>query len=174
KDFLRRRGTKMKVAKFGGSSVADAAMLTKVSDIITSDPLRKFIVVSAPGKRFKEDIKVTDLFIELGKKFFNGEPIGEVKQKILDRFGLIIKDLKISTNLLDEIHHSIEDTLYNERYKRNRLDALKAMGEDTLAKILSAYLQSQGVQASYVNPKEAGIMVRSEEHTSELQSRENL
>lgn len=54
----------MKVAKFGGSSLADANQIKKVCKIITSDPERKIIVVSAPGKRFKTDIKVTDMLIQ--------------------------------------------------------------------------------------------------------------
>ncbi|MCX8046165.1 MAG: aspartate kinase, partial [Anoxybacillus gonensis] len=53
----------MKVAKFGGSSVANAAQFQKVANIVTSDEARKFVVVSAPGKRFKDDTKMTDLLI---------------------------------------------------------------------------------------------------------------
>ena len=55
----------MKVAKFGGSSLANANQIKKVVDIILSDSERRIIVVSAPGKRLKEDIKVTDLLIIL-------------------------------------------------------------------------------------------------------------
>ena len=51
----------IKVAKFGGSSLADSNAFRKVADIILSDPDRKYIVASAPGKRFDKDIKVTDL-----------------------------------------------------------------------------------------------------------------
>ena len=51
----------MKVSKFGGSSLADGRQLQRVFDIIQSDKNRKVIVVSAPGKRFKDDTKVTDL-----------------------------------------------------------------------------------------------------------------
>ena len=51
----------MKVCKFGGSSLADAGQLTKVIDIVLSDPQRRIVVVSAPGKRNKGDTKVTDL-----------------------------------------------------------------------------------------------------------------
>ena len=51
------------VAKFGGTSVADAAQFRKIRDIIRSNPERRFIVVSAPGKRFPDDIKVTDLLL---------------------------------------------------------------------------------------------------------------
>ena len=57
----------MKIAKFGGSSLADAFQIKKVCDIVLSDPDRKIIVVSAPGKRTKDDIKVTDLLIAVAK-----------------------------------------------------------------------------------------------------------
>ena len=56
------------VAKFGGTSVADAGQVRKISDIVRSDPARRFIVVSAPGKRFSDDIKVTDLLLDLYEK----------------------------------------------------------------------------------------------------------
>ena len=48
----------IKVCKFGGTSMADAVAMNKVKDIILSDEARKFVVVSAPGKRFKTDIKI--------------------------------------------------------------------------------------------------------------------
>ena len=57
----------MKVAKFGGTSLADAGQILKVYDIVKADPDRRIIVVSAPGKRSKDDIKVTDLLIALAK-----------------------------------------------------------------------------------------------------------
>ena len=54
----------MKVCKFGGTSVASAEQIKKVAAIVQSDPSRKVIVVSAPGKRFDGDEKVTDLLIK--------------------------------------------------------------------------------------------------------------
>ena len=51
----------IKITKFGGSSTADAGQFRKIKAIIESDPARKFVVVSAAGKRYKEDNKVTDL-----------------------------------------------------------------------------------------------------------------
>ena len=50
-----------KVVKFGGSSLANAEMIKKAEAIVRSDPRRKYVVVSAPGKRFSGDTKVTDL-----------------------------------------------------------------------------------------------------------------
>ena len=58
----------MKVCKFGGTSVASAEQIKKVAKIVTSDPTRKVVVVSAPGKRFSEDEKVTDLLIRLAEQ----------------------------------------------------------------------------------------------------------
>ncbi|MDY7028084.1 MAG: aspartate kinase, partial [Spirochaetota bacterium] len=51
----------MKVCKFGGSSVADAAQIRKVQRIVEEDPNRRLVVVSAPGKRSSSDEKITDL-----------------------------------------------------------------------------------------------------------------
>ena len=51
----------LKVLKFGGSSMADAQQLSKVRSIVESDPSRRVVVVSAAGKRFKNDHKITDL-----------------------------------------------------------------------------------------------------------------
>ena len=51
----------VKVAKFGGSSVADALQIGKIKNIIENDPAIHYVVVSAPGKRFSDDSKVTDL-----------------------------------------------------------------------------------------------------------------
>ena len=55
----------LKVAKFGGSSCASSEQFEKVKNIVMADRDRKYIVVSAPGKRDSKDIKVTDLFISL-------------------------------------------------------------------------------------------------------------
>ena len=52
------------VVKFGGTSVADAAHFHKIKEIVQENPERRFIVVSAPGKRFPEDRKVTDLLLD--------------------------------------------------------------------------------------------------------------
>ena len=62
KSKLQVRGVIMKkVVKFGGSSLANAEQFQKVGDIIRSDESRRYVVPSAPGKRFDEDIKVTDM-----------------------------------------------------------------------------------------------------------------
>ena len=64
----------MKVAKFGGTSLADAKQIEKVVHIVKADPTRRIVVVSAPGKRFAGDTKVTDLLITLAKAVLGGKP----------------------------------------------------------------------------------------------------
>ena len=59
--FLCVRHMATKVVKFGGSSLADAKQIQKAAAIIKADPERRYVVPSAPGKRFSDDIKVTDM-----------------------------------------------------------------------------------------------------------------
>lgn len=152
----------MKVAKFGGSSVANATQLKKVANIIQNDTNRKFIVVSAPGKRFSEDIKVTDLFIQLGLAYIKDNPIKPALDTISERFSEILSELNLPKYLIADIQDTVHSILSDDRPDENKLDALKAMGEDSLAKVLSEYLNSLGLKASYVNPQEAGIIVSDE------------
>ena len=66
----------MKVTKFGGSSLANAFQIQKVCNIVLSDEDRKVMVVSAPGKRTKDDTTVTDLLIAVAKARLAGESYG--------------------------------------------------------------------------------------------------
>lgn len=149
----------MKVAKFGGSSLANATQFKKVSDIIQSDEERKFIVVSAPGKRHGEDFKITDLLIQLVDAYLKNDKYKSYFITITDRFKTIINDLNLDENLINEIENNIKNTLESDLSDRLKLNSIKAIGEDSSALILSAYLNSLGVSAKYVNPKDAGIIV---------------
>ena len=76
KSKLQVRGVIMKkVVKFGGSSLANAEQFQKVGDIIRSDESRRYVVLSAPGKRFDEDIKVTDMLYGCYDAASKGEDI---------------------------------------------------------------------------------------------------
>ena len=75
----------MKVSKFGGSSLASAHQVSKVCEIIAADPERRLVVVSAPGKRDKEDIKVTDLLIEMAQARLSKKNGAEELSQIVDR-----------------------------------------------------------------------------------------
>ncbi len=76
----------LKVAKFGGSSVADAIQLMKIKKIIEADSERRYIVVSAPGKRFDKDNKITDLLYLCKTHMDHNLPYEQVIQVIQDRY----------------------------------------------------------------------------------------
>lgn len=158
----------MKVSKFGGTSVANAAQIRKVANIVTSDPERKFIVVSAPGKRSEEDFKVTDMLIQLGNCYINNEPHEDCEEIVMERFREIVKELNLPEYLLEDIHGKIRQVLQMTSSNTMKLNALKAIGEDSSAKILSEYLKTIGVKAAYVNPKDAGIIVSYTNGTSKI------
>ena len=123
------------VAKFGGTSVADAAQFRKVKDIIQSSPERRFIVVSAPGKRFPEDVKVTDLLLDCYAKAVAGESFAEQLDQIRARFRNILDDLKMSFPLDDELE-VLEQSLLADPME----DYAASRGEYLTARIMAKYL----------------------------------
>ena len=90
------------VAKFGGSSLADANQIKKVLAIVKSDPSRRYIVVSAPGKRNKEDKKITDLLYEWQKLSSLGQSSKEVEKMIRERYFSMVKELGLSLDIKSE------------------------------------------------------------------------
>ncbi|MEI3604864.1 aspartate kinase [Pseudogracilibacillus sp. SE30717A] len=152
----------MKVAKFGGSSLADANQFKKVANIIKDDQNRKFIVVSAPGKRHDHDFKITDLLIQLGQAYLTNDKYKSYYITIMDRFSKIINELNVSEDLINEIDMKLKSIMESDLTDEHMLNCFKAIGEDSSAKILSAYLQTLGINAKYVNPKDAGIIVKND------------
>jgi aspartate kinase len=153
----------MKVVKFGGSSLASGTQLEKVYDIVVSDPQRKIVVVSAPGKRYSDDIKVTDLLISLGEKCLAGKVVDDEFNTIIKRYSSIAEELNISKTIIEKIQNDLLSIMNQE--KKNPvlfIEAMKASGEDNNAKLVAAYFQSREVEAHYVNPKEAGLLVTNE------------
>lgn len=92
----------VKVIKFGGSSLADAEQFKKVADIIHEDPARRYVVPSAPGKRFKDDTKVTDMLYACFEKAMKGEDFDEDFAKIVDRYEAIISGLGLTLDMTKE------------------------------------------------------------------------
>ncbi|MGF6948874.1 aspartate kinase [Neobacillus sp. B4I6] len=153
----------MKVVKFGGSSLASGKQIEKVFKIVVSDSERKVVVVSAPGKRFSEDNKVTDLLIECGELCLQNKNPREKFDAVIDRYSTIAEELSLPLEIINEIHDDLTKRLSSDKTKPDRfLDLLKASGEDNHAKLVAAYFQEQGVEASYVDPKEAGLLVSDE------------
>ncbi|NSW91551.1 MAG: aspartate kinase [Firmicutes bacterium] len=167
----------MKVAKFGGTSLASAEQVKKVCNIITSDPKRKVIVVSAPGKRYSEDIKVTDLLIKCAENYIATGNADKECEAVISRFNDIGKELEVSggviTSIADDIRGRLK--LYTGDNKKF-IDIMKAAGEDNCAKLVAGYLQNQGINACYINPKDAGLVLSNEFGNAQVlpESYENL
>ena len=103
-DIYRKRRflIMVKVVKFGGSSLADANQFRKVIKIIQAENDRKYVVPSAPGKRFSGDTKVTDMLYNCYEMASKGKDITEIFTTIMDRYNSIIKDLGLALDLSDE------------------------------------------------------------------------
>ena len=150
----------MKVAKFGGSSVSNAKQIKKVLDIVNEDPERKIIIVSAPGKRSKDDTKTTDLLIRLYEKVLNGLDYQSKKKEIIQRYADIVRELVMDKEILTTIDETLERYISQLYDKPARLyDALLSCGEDFNAQLIASYNNSQGIPTRYVSPKEAGLTV---------------
>lgn len=149
----------MKVAKFGGSSLSNATQIKKVASIVQSDKDIKTIVVSAPGKRRDDDVKVTDMLIALCTNKIAGLDTEEALTEILMRYKSIVEELSIDSSLLDNFESILRDYLNTIEDNDYLLDALKSRGEDYNAQLISAYFNSLGISAKYVSPEEAGIRV---------------
>ncbi|HOJ09982.1 MAG TPA: aspartate kinase [Clostridiales bacterium] len=153
----------MKVAKFGGTSLASAEQIKKVCKVVTSDPDRKIVVVSAPGKRYKDDIKVTDLLIACAESYISKNNADEECDAVISRFSEIGKELRVDKSVIVSIAEDIKGrlNLYSGDNKKF-IDLMKAAGEDNSAKLVAGYLKSLGIDACYVNPKDAGLILSSE------------
>ena len=153
----------MKVVKFGGSSLASASQLEKVLNIVKSDKERRFVVVSAPGKRNADDTKVTDALIKYYRDYVAGNDISASQSWIIDRYAAMVSELGLKPAVLEKISKSIR-ALATLPIDDNEFlyDTFLAAGENNNAKLIAAYFNQNGVDARYVHPREAGIVVTSE------------
>ncbi|MCY8453233.1 aspartate kinase [Bacillus spizizenii] len=167
----------MKVVKFGGSSLASGAQLEKVFHIVTSDPARKAVVVSAPGKRYAEDTKVTDLLIACAEQYLASGSAPELAEAVVERYALIANELQLEQSIIEKIRDDLFTLLEGDKSNPEQyLDAVKASGEDNNAKLIAAYFRHKGVKAEYVNPKDAGLFVTNEPGNAQVlpESYQNL
>jgi len=150
----------MKVCKFGGSSVANAEQISKIVDIVQSDSERRIVVVSAPGKRTSDDVKVTDLLIECGERALAGQNHEEVLAKVVERYAEIQRDLDLPVGITAEIKKDLSFRLAGKKeHKGKFMDCIKAAGEDNSAKIVAQAFQMRGIDAVYIDPHEAGMFL---------------
>lgn len=124
------------VAKFGGTSLADANQIKKVRDIVLSDPRRRYVVASAPGKRFSEDIKVTDLLLQCYAAASQGEDFEPTLHSIQNRFQEILDGLEITSFPLNEEI----DILRRHLAGQPEQEYIASRGEYLNSRILAAFL----------------------------------
>ncbi|MDP4119045.1 MAG: aspartate kinase [Bacillota bacterium] len=132
----------IKVVKFGGSSLANAKQFEKVAAIIKAEESRKYVVASAPGKRFSDDIKVTDMFYKCFELAVAKKSIDETFANIIDRYNEIISDLNIDFSL-DEEFEKIKMAVLH----RASRDYVASRGEYLNSMILAAYIGYDFVDA---------------------------
>ena len=135
----------IKVVKFGGSSLADAEHFKQVAKIIKSDPSRRFVVASAPGKRYSDDEKVTDMLYTCYNMIRNHQDITDYYQKIKDRYNAIIEDLEIDFDISGELEY-----IKNAMIHRSGRDYAASRGEYLNSLILAKYLGFDFVDAENI------------------------
>ena len=125
----------LKVVKFGGSSMADAGQFKKVKEIVTSDPARRVVVVSAPGKRFSEDHKITDLLYLCYAHIKYGVSAEPVFRLVASRYEEICKGCGLHFPLKQEL-----TVLWNKMQNGITQDELVSRGEYFSARLMAEYL----------------------------------
>lgn len=133
-----------KVVKFGGSSLADANQFKKVADIILADSTRRFVVASAPGKRFVEDIKVTDMLYKCYELASEGENFDEQFQAIQNRYNGIIEELGMEEFSLESEFETIKGAFSHMAGR----DYAASRGEYLNSKVLAKYLGFDFIDAA--------------------------
>lgn len=139
-------GDKMKkVVKFGGSSLASAEQFRKAGDIIRSDAARRFVVPSAPGKRFDGDIKVTDMLYRCYDAAEKGENFDGLLSDIKNRYYEIINGLNLTLSLEDEFQ-VIRESFQNKAGS----DYAASRGEYLNGIIMAHYLDYEFIDSAEV------------------------
>ena len=153
----------MKVAKFGGTSLASAEQIKKICAIINSDPARTLVVVSAPGKRSSDDTKVTDLLIEMARARLTKRDGREELARAVARYAEIVRDLGLPDSALEPIATDLAARLALPTDDEDLyMDTIKAGGEDNSARLVAEYLRHDGVEAHYIDPRDAGMILSDE------------
>lgn len=159
----------MKVCKFGGSSVADDVQVGKICDVVLSDPSRRIVVVSAPGKRNKADTKVTDMLIACANNALSGKDTEADVEALIERYAVIQRGLNLEASVLVDIEKDLRARLAVDRSHSGMfMDSMKAAGEDNSARIVAAAFRARGVEAAYVGPKESGMLLTEEFGSAQL------
>lgn len=134
-----------KVVKFGGSSLASAEQFIKAGDIIRSDGERRYVVPSAPGKRFGKDTKVTDMLYSCYAKAEAGEAFTDELKAIKERYEEIIHGLQLDLSLAEEF--AVIEEKFGEKAGE---DYAASRGEYLNGIVMAAYLGYEFIDAATV------------------------
>ena len=135
----------IKVVKFGGSSLADAVQIKKAGKIVLSEESRRYVVPSAPGKRFSDDTKVTDMLYRCYGAAVKEKKFTELLADIQKRYQEIIEGLGITLSL-DEEFATIRDNFA----KKIGRDYAASRGEYLNGRVIAAYLGYEFIDAAEV------------------------
>lgn len=159
----------MRVVKFGGSSLANGSQFAKVVAIMKANPARQVMVTSAPGKRHPGDVKVTDLLIQYVQAVLRHENATEVVKEIVARYQAIADDFGLDPQVMQQISEELyqlpEKTFANHDYL---MAGFKARGEKLNAFLMTAVLNHEGIEATYGEPKDLGILVTDDPNDAEV------
>lgn len=159
----------MKVCKFGGTSLADATQIRKVCDIVLADNDRRVVVVSAPGKRNKQDTKITDMLIACANARLSGKDGKHELAAVINRYAEIHKELGLPAGVISDITANLNKVLSADAsHKARYMDAMKASGEDNSARLVAAEFVKRGKKARYLDPKDAGLLMTDEYGNAQL------
>ncbi|MBN1576197.1 MAG: aspartate kinase [Chitinispirillaceae bacterium] len=148
------------VCKFGGSSVASSEKLQHIVHIIQENPRRRCIVLSAPGKAPGCPVKITDLLIDTVNKVLNNEKFDVILNRIKQRFHAIYRQLNLSSDQIDSILKDLDDRFnFSKDHPGRFRDLIVSAGEDLNCRLFALYLISVGINARYINPRDAGMAV---------------
>ena len=155
--------TRLKTVKFGGSSLATAENVRVISEIISADPQRRLVVVSAPGRRNTKDKKVTDLLITAAEARLENKNGRRELECVLARFEEIARGLGLPPSSIEPIFTDLESRIKGDPSDRSLfLDTMKAGGETNCARLIAEYLRYRGMEANYVDPLEGGMILSDE------------
>lgn len=148
------------VTKFGGSSLANAGQMGKVEQILASDPKRKYVVVSAPGKDPLDKQKMTDHLFNIaeGGKHFSGQNISakDSYDAVVGKFERIASDLGVDASaIISKLREDLSRDLPSDR----KIDFYASRGEYVQSQIFAEYLSKKGLNAKAMLPEDIGFFV---------------
>lgn len=135
----------VKVCKFGGTSMADGNVMSRVRNIIESDKDRKYVVVSAPGKRYSGDVKITDILYQCHREVEERGACGASFELIRNRFNSIVRELNIDFDI-----NSVLDETERRINAEKDEDFTASRGEYLSARVMAEVLGTKFIDAEDV------------------------